>query len=77
MVLAAYGTHVREHVLESHARLELRGTPVEEPERLARRYHLTAEVRETTVEDLRRILMATKNTTRDEGGQTSLGRRSR
>jgi hypothetical protein len=56
MVLAAYGTRVREHVLESDARLEPLGTPIEELGRLARRYHLTAEIQETTVEDLRRIL---------------------
>jgi hypothetical protein len=56
MVLASYGTYVEEGVLESQAHLEAEGTPIEELERLARQYHLTAEIQETTVVDLRRIL---------------------
>ena len=56
MVLAAYGTNVEERVLEDQARLEPRGTVIDELERLARQFHLVAEIQETTVEDLRRML---------------------
>lgn len=56
MVLAAYGTQVEESVLVSQAHMERRGTPIEEAERLARQYGLAAEIQETTVADLRRIL---------------------
>ena len=56
MVLAAHGTHLEEVFLERRARLEPRGTSIEELERLARRHGLTAEIRETTLADLRRVL---------------------
>jgi ABC-type bacteriocin/lantibiotic exporter with double-glycine peptidase domain len=56
MVLAAYGTHVPESELEAQARTEAAGTPIEEVERLARRYGLVAEIRQVTVEGLRQLL---------------------
>jgi ABC-type bacteriocin/lantibiotic exporter with double-glycine peptidase domain len=56
MVLAAHGTNVEESVLESQAHMEPEGTPIGEVERLARLYGLAAEIQETTVADLRRIL---------------------
>jgi ABC-type bacteriocin/lantibiotic exporter with double-glycine peptidase domain len=58
MVLAAYGTHVAEAELEAQARMESRGTPIGELERLARRYGLKANIRHATVAGLRRILQA-------------------
>src|SRR5439155_4625958 len=56
MVLAAYRMRVEERVLESQARLEPLGTLIDELERLARQFNLVAEIQETTVEDLQRIL---------------------
>ncbi len=56
MVLAAFGTHVEEAELESRARLEKGGTAIDEVERLARLFHLVAEIQETTVEELGGIL---------------------
>jgi hypothetical protein len=58
MVLAANGAMVEERAIEAAARMENDGTPIEELERLARRYNLVAEVQETTVADLRCILAA-------------------
>jgi hypothetical protein len=55
MVLGAFGTEVEEAVLESQVRMEQDGTPIEELERLARHYDLTAEIQEITVADLQRI----------------------
>ena len=60
MVLAAYGTHVEESVLERHAHMEINGVLIEEVERLARQWHLVAEIQETTVADLRRLLAEDK-----------------
>jgi hypothetical protein len=56
MVLAANGIHVEERVLESQAHMEEGGTPIDELERLARRYGLAAEIQYTTLSDLRRLL---------------------
>jgi len=56
MVLAAYGLLVQESELESHARMEVRGTLIDELERLARLYGLAAAIEETSAEELRRIL---------------------
>jgi ABC-type bacteriocin/lantibiotic exporter with double-glycine peptidase domain len=56
MVLAAYGTHLDESAIEAEATMEDEGAPIEEIARLARRYGLIAEIQETTVADLRRIL---------------------
>ena len=56
MVLAACGTHIPESKIRAEARLESRGTPIDELVRLARRFQLMAEIRETTVEGLGRML---------------------
>src|SRR5437867_1068328 len=56
MVLAAYGTAVRESELEAQARMEPKGIRIDELERLARQFQLVAEIQETTVEELREIL---------------------
>jgi hypothetical protein len=56
MVLAAYGRHVQESELEAQARMEPKGTRIDELERLARQYRLVAEVRDTTVEELKGVL---------------------
>jgi hypothetical protein len=56
MVLATCGTHVLESELEAQATMEVKGTPIDELVRLARQYHLVADVQDTTVEDLRSIL---------------------
>jgi hypothetical protein len=56
MVLAAFGTIVEEHALEAEARMEKRGTLIDELLRLARQYRLGAEIQVTTVGDLHRIL---------------------
>jgi hypothetical protein len=58
MVLAAYGTHVEEHELESQARMVQQGTPVDELERLARQFGLVAHLQEIAVDGLARILAA-------------------
>jgi ABC-type bacteriocin/lantibiotic exporter with double-glycine peptidase domain len=60
MVLAAFGTHVPESELKAQARMVPKGTPIEELERLARRYGLVAEIQHTTVEHLRQVLAAGK-----------------
>jgi hypothetical protein len=52
------GTHVEERDLESQARMVLKGTPIDELERLARQLSLVAQIQETTVEGLARILGA-------------------
>ncbi len=56
MVLAAYGTDVEEDVLEGKARMEPDGTDIGELERLARRFGLVADVQETTINQIRRLL---------------------
>jgi ABC-type bacteriocin/lantibiotic exporter with double-glycine peptidase domain len=56
MVLAAYGTHVSESELKAQTRMVPKGTPIEEVERLARRYGLVAEIQDITVEGLRQVL---------------------
>lgn len=45
-----------ENELEKHARLEKKGTLIDELERLARQFDLVAEIQETTVEELGQIL---------------------
>jgi ABC-type bacteriocin/lantibiotic exporter with double-glycine peptidase domain len=60
MVLAAFGTHLPESELTAQARMVPKGTPIEELERLARRYGLVAEIQHTTVEHLRQGLAAGK-----------------
>jgi hypothetical protein len=56
MVLAAFGTDVKESTLESQARLEEDGTEIGELERLARQFGLVADIQETTVEQLQQVL---------------------
>ena len=56
MVLAAFGTRVTEDVIEAKVKLEERGTPIEQLERLALDFNLVAEIQDTTVEELRQIL---------------------
>lgn len=56
MVLAAFDTHVEERELEEMAHLEPEGTRIDELERLAREFRLVAEIRDTTVEELGRVL---------------------
>ncbi len=56
MVLAAFGTEVPESEIQANARMERRGVHIAELERLARSYDLVAEIRETTIDDLRRLL---------------------
>src|SRR5262249_24676028 len=56
MVLAAYGTHVSESGLKAQARMVAEGTPIEELERLARRYGLVADLQDITVERRRQAL---------------------
>jgi hypothetical protein len=56
VVLAAYGTQVQEGELEARARMEPKGTRIDELERLARQFLLVAETQETTVEGLRWVL---------------------
>lgn len=60
MVLAAYGVHVQESELEAQARMEVKGTPIDELVRLAREYGLMAEIQDTTVEGLLPILSEEK-----------------
>ena len=60
MVLAASGTHVPESELQAEARVVSKGAPIEELERLARRYGLVAETQHATVEHLRQLLAAGK-----------------
>jgi ABC-type bacteriocin/lantibiotic exporter with double-glycine peptidase domain len=60
MVLAAYGAHVPESELKAQAKMVPTGTPIEELERLARRYGLVAEIQHATVEHLRQFLAAGK-----------------
>jgi predicted double-glycine peptidase len=60
MVLAAFGTNVEEGEVEAHAHLEEEGTLINELERLARFFHIKAEIQDATLEDLNRILMEGK-----------------
>ena len=60
MVLAPFGTEIEERAIEAEATLEERGMVIDELERLARHFRLIAEIRETSVEDLRQILAAGK-----------------
>ena len=60
MVLAAYGQQVSESELQAQARMEQRGVHIAELERLARLYNLVAEIQETTIDDLRRLLQEGK-----------------
>src|SRR5438876_176688 len=53
MVLAAFGTEVAEAAIEAHAQMKERGTVIDELERLARQFHLVAEIQDATVEELR------------------------
>ena len=56
MVLAARGAHVEESDIEAEARLEEGGTPIEELERVARRFGLSAHVEEATINRPRAVL---------------------
>lgn len=56
MVLAAFGTEVAEATIEAQAQMQERGTLIDELERVARQFHLVAEIQDTTVEELREIL---------------------
>src|SRR5207244_12781496 len=58
MVLAAFGTDIAESTIEAQARMQRRGTAIDELQRLARRFHLSAELQDTTVEELRLVLAA-------------------
>jgi hypothetical protein len=56
MVLAAFGQYVTESKLEHLARMDVKGTPIDELVRLARHYGLEAGIQDTTVEGLGRVL---------------------
>jgi hypothetical protein len=56
MVLAAFGTSVTEAAIESQARMQARGTVIDELERLARQFNLVAEIQDITVEQLAEVL---------------------
>ncbi len=56
MVLAAFDREVEESDIEAVAKMEVKGTPIDELERLARYFGLTANIETTTPDDLRRIL---------------------
>jgi hypothetical protein len=56
MVLAAYGMHVQESELAAQVEMDVKGTPIAELERLARRCGLEARIQDTTVAGLREIL---------------------
>src|SRR4051812_29140288 len=60
MALAGFGIEIEERTLEAAARMEEDGTAIDELERLARQFPLEAEIQETTVEELGRILAAGK-----------------
>lgn len=60
MVLAAYGTVVAESALEDRTRLEPGGTEIGELEHLARRFGLVADLQETTIAQLRELLVEGK-----------------
>jgi hypothetical protein len=56
MVLAAFGMQIEERIIAAEARLEDRGTPIEEVERLARRFGLVADIQEPTIDEIRMLL---------------------
>ncbi len=56
MALAAFGTQVSKRTIQAEAKMEEEGTRIDELERLAGKFQLEAEIRETTVEELRGIL---------------------
>ncbi len=56
MVLAAYGTDVPESVLENEAHVDHGGTAIGELERLARKFGLTASIRQVTIDELQQLL---------------------
>jgi ABC-type bacteriocin/lantibiotic exporter with double-glycine peptidase domain len=56
MILAAFGTKVAERVLESMADMEEEGTLIDEVERLARSFGLSAEIQDLAVHELQEIL---------------------
>jgi ABC-type bacteriocin/lantibiotic exporter with double-glycine peptidase domain len=56
MVLASFGTHVEEGMLQGEAHMEADGTEIAELERLARQFGLVADIEEATVEQLRHLL---------------------
>jgi hypothetical protein len=60
MVLAAYGQQVSESELQAQARREQRGVHIGELERLARLHDLMAEIQETMIHDLRRLIQEGK-----------------
>jgi hypothetical protein len=56
MVLAFWDIHVRENELEARTRMEDRGIPIAELERLAQQYGLVAEIQDVAFEALRDVL---------------------
>jgi hypothetical protein len=56
MVLAAFGVEVAEATLEAQVQMQERGTVIDELERLAKHFHVVAEIQDPTVEELREIL---------------------
>jgi hypothetical protein len=60
MVLAASGTVVEESRLEELTRMEPDGTEIGELERVARQFGLVADIQESTVEQLRELLVEGK-----------------
>src|SRR5438874_10790260 len=56
MVLAAHGTDVAESSIAAEARMVPGGTPIEELERLARHFGLTARIEPASINQLRVIL---------------------
>ncbi len=55
MVLTVHGVDAEEIELEAHVQMEENGTPIGELLRLARKFHLVAEIENIAVEDLPRI----------------------
>lgn len=57
MVLSAFGTTVDERTLENHARLMPNGIEIRELERLAQQFGMVAEIRELSIDALRKLLI--------------------
>lgn len=60
MALAGFGFQVEEQTLEAAARIDEDGLEIGELERLARQFHLLAEIQDVPVGELRHILAAGK-----------------
>ena len=60
MVLTAFRTFVSERDIEAEASMSEGGTPIDELERLARRFGLVADIREASVDQLQQLLAERK-----------------